>query len=335
MTNLTYFVGIDVSKEYVDVHVATPHQPQSLRLVNNKKGFTHLLPHLGAHSHCIMEATGPYYLPLACFLAGQGIRVSVVNPLVIKRYGQMRLLRTKTDKADARMIAAYGQQQELSLWEPPQRYQVELQQLEALCELYVSARTALSNQLHSFEATGLMEKHTGQCIARQLRELDRQVKGLEKRMLLLIKQHHQEVLESLLSIPGLGHKTAMALITLSNGFTKFTNHRQLSCYVGLCPRVVESGKSVRGKGRICKMGMSRVRALLYMCSLSAKKTNKACKDLYERLVAKGKAKKQALIAVANKLLKQAFALATRGTRYHPDHASLLYPDPIKQKNICP
>ena len=84
---------------------------------------------------------------------------------------------------------------------------------------------------------------------------------------------------------------------------RFTDYRKLSSYIGICPRLFESGSSVKGKTRICKMGMSRIRAMLYMCSWSAKRCNKTCRELYERLIAKGKAKKQALIAVANKLLK--------------------------------
>ncbi|MDF3078928.1 MAG: hypothetical protein K0S09_2817 [Sphingobacteriaceae bacterium] len=67
------------------------------------------------------------------------------------------------------------------------------------------------------------------------------------------------------------------------------------------------------------MGMSRIRAMLYVCAWSAKRCNKACKELYERLVAKGKAKRQALIAVANKLLKQAFAVASSHSPYQENY----------------
>jgi transposase len=107
----------------------------------------------------------------------------------------------------------------------------------------------------------------------------------------------------------------MLLIVISGGFTKFSNAKQLSSYVGLSPRIFESGTSVKGKARICKMGMSRIRAMLYVCSWSAIKCNKACKELYQRLLGQGKSRRLALIAVANKLLKQTFAIATKGTFY--------------------
>ena len=93
------------------------------------------------------------------------------------------------------------------------------------------------------------------------------------------------------------------LTVYTKGMNGFDNHRQVSSYFGISPRIVQSGSSVKGRGHICKMGMGHIRMLLYMCARSAKKYNRSCRELYERLLAKGKAKKLALIAVANKLLK--------------------------------
>ncbi len=135
--------------------------------------------------------------------------------------------------------------------------------------------------------------------------------------------HYAEMLANLQSIPGLGKKTAMMLIVLSGGFSRFDDYRKLSSYLGLCPRIFESGSSVKGKARICKMGMSRIRAMLYICSWSAKRCNKACRELYQRLIAKGKAGKMALIAVVNKLLKQAFAIATQKTKYNENYSNII------------
>ena len=134
-------------------------------------------------------------------------------------------------------------------------------------------------------------------------------------MEVMIKNEHQNLFNQLQSIPGIGKKTALALIVLSGGFEKFENAKQLCSYVGLSPRIFESGTSVKGKSKICKMGMSRIRAMLYVCSWTAKKCNKACRELYDRLVEKGKPKKVALIAVVNKLLKQVFAIATKNEFY--------------------
>lgn len=92
------------------------------------------------------------------------------------------------------------------------------------------------------------------------------------------------------------------------GFKHTETYQQLISYAGLSPREYSSGSNIRGKVRICKQGGSLMRHTLYMCALNAKETNGACKELFDRSVAKGKNKKLAIIAVANKLLKQVFGV---------------------------
>jgi len=98
------------------------------------------------------------------------------------------------------------------------------------------------------------------------------------------------------------------LIAITGNFTKFSDYRQLVAYVGLNAGIFESGSSVKGKGHICKMGTARLRKLLYLCSWSAKKYNQPCQQMYERLKAKAKPEKVIKVALANKLLRQAFAI---------------------------
>ena len=124
-------------------------------------------------------------------------------------------------------------------------------------------------------------------------------------------------------IPGLGTKTALFLIVITDGFDKFETAGQLCSYVGITPTIRQSGSSVRGKSRISKVGNQKLRNLLFLCAFSACKHNKACREIYERIVAKGKSKKLALIAVANKLLKQAFAIAKSGLPYDEKFVSKL------------
>ncbi len=99
-----------------------------------------------------------------------------------------------------------------------------------------------------------------------------------------------------------------------------TNYRQLISYAGLSPREFSSGTSIRGRSKICRQGGKTLRNILYMCSLSAIKSNVVCKQLYERLVAKGKNKKPALIAVCNKLLKQVFAVVNSQTLFDNNYS---------------
>jgi transposase len=321
MQNTINYVGIDISKLFFDIAIPDGQGYRHYRFDNDPAGFSALLKILSSESVVVMEASGPYYLRLASFLSEKGIGVSVVNPLVIRRFCQMRLSRAKTDKKDARMIATYGSLEKPGLWQPPKEHVISLQQMEALLSNLQKEYTAVNNQLTSFINSGRLDKKLEQLIREELKHKQKLIDQLSLEMEELAKKHYSTLLTSLESIPGIGRKTAMMLLVASGGFSRFSDYRKLSSYIGLCPRIFESGTSVKGKARICKMGMSQMRAMLYLCAWSAKRYNKACCQLYERLLAKGKAKKVALIAVVNKLLKQAFAIATRQTVYNENYVS--------------
>src|SRR5690606_35910300 len=98
------------------------------------------------------------------------------------------------------------------------------------------------------------------------------------------------------------------------------SYKQLISYAGLSPVEYSSGTSIKGRTKICKQGGKRLRNILYMGALNAKTTNAACKELYDRLVASGKNKKVAVIAVCNKLLKQVYGCIKNGTLYQDNYA---------------
>lgn len=161
----------------------------------------------------------------------------------------------------------------------------------------------------------------GQCEATRLcRMLRKHIKTLHKQIEELIAEDDETVVEHISSVPGVGKKTAIALLTATKGMHGFDDYRQVSSYFGLCPRIYDSGKSVHGKAHICKMGMGWIRKLLYMCAVSAARYNRECASLYERLRQKGKTVKVALIAVANKLLKQIFAIVKNNCAYNEFYA---------------
>lgn len=311
-----HYVGIDISKDFFDVALPKGESYSHLQLDNSQRGFVKLLKameHLQVH--CVMEASGPYYLRLASYLHGKGIPVSVVNPLVIRRFCQMRLVRAKTDKKDAVMIARYGRAEQPGLWEPEAAHVLELKQLQTVADGLQKTRHQHQRQLEALQESVHVSRQARQSLGRMIRQAEKEIEQVEAQMQQLVKQHHRLLYEQVSSIPGLGRKSSILLLTVTGGFTRFAHHKQLISYLGLSPRIYESGTSVRGKARICKMGMSQVRKVLYVCSWSAIKCNKACRELYGRVVAKGKAKKLALIAVVNKLLKQAFAIATKKEYY--------------------
>ena len=113
------------------------------------------------------------------------------------------------------------------------------------------------------------------------------------------------------------------LLVFTDGFYRFESSKELCSYAGITPLIRQSGSSVKGRPRISKMGNSKLRNLLFMCSFNACKYNKACKDIFDRIIAKGKSKKLALIAVCNKLLKQAFSIVKNRLPYDANYRSTL------------
>ena len=317
--DMIYF-GIDISKDVFDVMDSNDNYNQ---FENSQKGFIKFVRLLDKNSHCVMEATGYYHYKLAYYLIENNIRVSVENPLSVKRFIQMRLSKIKTDKSDAKMICLYGQNVDLKLWKGQSKNQIECLQITRLLSLYFKQTTAIKNKIHGEDVLGNPSLLVVRSLKRSLKFKQKEIKHLEEKLTEIVKQDHQELLTRLQSIPGLGRKTSIMLIVLTDGFERFTSASELCSYSGLTPIIRQSGSSVRGRARISKMGNRKLRNLLFMCSFTACKNNKACKALYDRIVAKGKSKKLALIAVCNKLLKQAFAIAKSGLIYDETYRSTL------------
>ena len=192
--------------------------------------------------------------------------------------------------------------------------------LNSMMENMIKQRAAWKNKKEAQKKDPNGDDFAQKMIDDTLAYFDEKIQELEDELERTVNSHFAQENASLRSIPGIGPKTATVLISITGGFKNFDTYKHLISYVGLAPRIYESGKSIRGKARICKMGMSRIRQLLYMCAWSAKSNNLACKNLFERLIAKGKPIKLALIAVANKLLRQAFTLVKKKAYYNPSFA---------------
>ena len=317
--DIKYF-GIDISHLVFDV---TDSDGNHYQFKNTLSGFKKYLKLLNSSSHCVMEASGYYHYKLAYFLLEAGIKLSVENPLAVKRFIQMKLSKIKTDKSDSKLICEYGKQVDLRLWKGNSKHQIECLQMVRLLSTYTKQSTMLKNKIHGEEVLGNPSKIVVVSLKRSLRQLEKEKKNLETKLLILVKEVHQDLLTRMQSIPGIGKKTALMMVVFTDGFARFKSGSELCSYAGLTPIIRQSGSSVKGRPRISKIGNQKLRNLLFMCSLNACKYNKACRDIFERIVAKGKSKKLALMAVCNKLLKQAFAIAKSGLIYDPTYRSTL------------
>lgn len=312
--------GIDISKNVFDCYGSLQGH---LQFKNDELGFKKFHKQLPKNSLVVMEATGYYHYRFAQFLYKKGVCVSVVNPLSIKRFVQMKLAKVKTDKSDAKAICNYGLTQEVPLYNALTDVQCQCLQLFRLMDNYLKSRTAIKNKIHGEEVLGIPSKFVYRSLVKTKKYLNQELKAIDAKLLSLVKKDQQEQLTLLQSIPGIGLKTALFLIVVTDGFNKFETASQLCSYAGITPTIRESGSSVRGRARISKVGNRKLRNLLFLCSFSAYKHNKGCAAIFERITNKGKSKKLALIAVSNKLLKQCFAIAKSGIPYDAGHVSVL------------
>lgn len=320
MNKVKTIFGIDISKNTFDVMDSNAKYHQ---FENNQIGFMKFLKLLNPDSHCVMEATGYYHYQLAHFLVENKILVSVENPLSIKRFIQMKLSRIKTDKSDAKMICQYGQEMNLQPWVGYSKNQMECFQMIRLLETYTKQSTAYKNKLQAEQTLGNPSKLVVKSLKTSLKNLQKESELIEKELLTLVKVDYQEMLTKIESIPSIGRKTAVMLVVLTDGFTRFESAAQLCSFCGLTPSIRQSGTSINGRSRISKIGNAKLRNLLFMCSFTAFKHNKACKAIFDRITNQGKSRKLALIAVCNKLLKQAFAIAKSGVEYNENYRSKL------------
>lgn len=314
------FIGIDISKQTFDVSFLEKSTYKHAVYTNNVSGFKKFLKLIDKEDYCIMEASGSYYFQLANFLYSEGIKVIVENPLVIKRFSQSRLYRAKTDKKDASVIAEYGMKnkEDLRLWVPASATSIKIRQLYTRLELVSKQILQSKQQLKAFQSSGALDEFLKTEILSSITLLEEHKMQIEHQIDNFAQKEYKQTLDNLESIPSIGRKTAVMLCVLTDNFTKFAHYKQLIAYVGLSPRVYQSGSSIKGKGHICKMGKSQIRKLLYMCSWTAKRCNGKCKEMYERLKVAGKPERVIKIAIANKLLKQAFAIATKNVKYQAD-----------------
>jgi transposase len=268
-----------------------------------------------------MESTGPYYMGVALYLHLQEIKVSVVNAVVIKRFIQMQLEKNKSDKKDAAWICKYAISQQPELWQAPKDHIIRAKQMQTAIMQLTKQRTATINSQKALLQMPVVSKESQRCYERMIDQLNKEIRLLEKNLEALLKQHEEKKMAALQTIPGVGKRTVAMMIIATDGFRKVDNYRQLSSWAGLSPKEYSSGKSIRGKVRISKMGGKELRNMLYMCSLTAIKCNKSCKELYDRLKAKGKNGKLALAAVGNKLIKQCVAIAKSELPYDEKYLS--------------
>jgi len=320
-----YYLGIDVAKKTLDLALCEggAKKPKALsKQVNNDvKGYQSALAWVEQRGiprdqvHVCLEATGHYGDGVAHFLQQAGVAVSVVNPAHIKAYGKASGQRENTDKADARLIAAYAQTFQPTLWQPLPAHILELRtqvrHLASLEKHIQQVKNRLQAQLPSAPVQASLH--------RMLDFLTAELKACKKAVQAYLKQHPElhTLARLLTSIKGIGDLTAARLIAEIGDITRFNTPEQLVAFIGLDPRRHESGTSVRKPSQISRQGNARARAALYFPAIVAKKHNPIIRAFCLRLQERHKKPKEQVIAAMRKLLHLVYGVWKSGKPFDP------------------
>lgn len=314
MDPITLYYGIDVSKDTLHISYQSGTQangqPQWAyqTLPNELDSLEQWVGQLAPNSHLIFEHTGTYSARLGWVLALHDRPFSILTPNQSKGFATTLKSISKTDRSDATLLARYGQ---VFHPQPSQLAQESLHQLRQqhkhLNDLRISHQS-VANQLHalSFDPRASLKVKASLLILQQ--SYLTQIALFEEDLDQLSQQELQTISERMQRVKGIGPASAQALCTATNGLTGFESAKAVAKFVGIAPSQTQSGSSVHRRGRMARTGLGYVRGLLYMAARSARKYNLGCKALYERLRAKGKCHKVAMVAVMNKLVHQLFAV---------------------------
>ena len=305
-------LGIDISK--ADFHACLIQGKRTAQnsFPNGLSGYRQLRTWLRNRGcgkvHACMEATGAYWQGLATALYDAGIIVSVVNPSRTVHFARSQLRRTKTDRVDAEMIAAFCQTQRPDHWSPPPQEILELRGLLSYRNHLVDERLRLKQMASQIHVSKELQKLHG----KQLNALEQSVIAVEKQLHVFVKAHRnlERQVGKLTAVSGIGTLTALA-IAAKLPVERLRDAKAAAAYVGVTPSERQSGTSIHGKARICKTVNGSLRRDLYMPAAVAMRHNAILRTFAERLRDKGKSHKVIVVAIMRKLVVLAFAILKR------------------------
>jgi len=304
-------VGIDVSKDWLDVH-ALPSE-ERLRVPNTCQGVRQLKRWFKRLDLAlvVVEATGRWHRHVQRSLAASAIPVAVVDPFRVRMFAKAQGILAKTDRLDARVLASFAAMMMPSVRPPAPQALAELAELVTARMSAVEAQTALKNQRAAATMNFLQRQ-----LDRRIERGDQDIAVLDAAIVKRIKADEglARRYAILNSIPSFGFVTAAILIACLAELGSI-GAKQSGMLAGLAPIADQSGK--REGARVIFGGRPRVRRILYLAALTAARFNADMHVFYKRLRAAGKPPKAAVIAVARKLVVLANTLISQDRMWQP------------------
>ena len=316
-------LGIDIAKQKFDAALLVDGKTKHKTCKNSAEGFEALSLWLEKQGivkvHACLEATGNYGEDLGIYLHEAGHIVSIVNPARIKGFAQSEMIRTKTDKLDAALIARFCLAMKPGPWLPPPPEIRALRALVRRVDSLIDMRSQEKNRISSAHESviSLIKGH--------IAYLDQEIEKIRQQIADLIGQnpHLKRRKELLNSIPGIGKATIPHILAELDDLEKFSHVREMVAFIGLAPKETLSGSSIKGKPRLCKIGHARLRKALYMPALVSIQCNPVMIDFYNRLKDKGKNGKVIVCAIMRKLVHVIFGVLKSGKKYDPNYKPAL------------
>ena len=324
MSVFTNTIGIDVSKDKLDVH---DYKLNKHHIFNNDKvGFKKLLAWVKSeHQDRVksllfcFEHAGIYSLGLSVFMEENELFYKIIPGLEIKRSTGMA--RGKNDQIDAFKIAqyAYYRRDELNPSKLPAAELLKLKDLLCLRERMVKQRSGY--RAHLKELTRFSNRENNKLLfesqERMIKELCKEIKLVEKEMEQIIKENPAIQVQYKLAttVKGGGLILGGSLIVYSDNFSRFKNWRQFASYVGIAPFDYESGSSIKRSKQVSHMANKRLKALLSNAATSSMVHSPEMRLYYGKRIKEGKNKMLIQNIIRNKILSRVFAVVKRGTPY--------------------
>lgn len=320
---MSYPLGVDVSKKKLDVALLTADGKYRCKVFpNDEAGFKSLMSWLEAHTsselaavHVCMEATGQYHEALALFLHEHGVAVSVVNPLLVKRFNEINKLRHKTDEGDAKGLAQFCKVSAPELWEAPSPAVRALQALVVRLDTLLEMRQGEVNRLEVAHAS------VRSSIEDVIAGLDRSIKAVREQIRRTIDDDPDlKLRQALLStIPGLGDKTIPQLLAYIGRPGRFKSVKALIAYASLAPMIRQSGTSLNKNKGTHPQGHRELKSALYYPAMVAGKYNPLVAAFWQRLKAQNKPGKVIVVACMHKLLAIAYGVLKSERPFDANH----------------
>lgn len=312
---MKYHIGIDISKQ--DFHVCFEEAGEIEKFSTSKTGIDEFLRRLKEQKMTPrktligMEATGSYHLPVAYRCTHFGYTVNVINPLITRKQNQTNLRRVKTDSSDARLVryclkngAGYV------FYETAESIKLKTLVRQRARFSMLRHRTRLKNEevLHREDYFNIPIT----AINRELYDfLDEKIRGLDSEL----RTYKASTRKLLMSIPGVGPQTAVTCLSEISDIHRFPDGQKLTAWLGLDPRVHQSGTSINGKGYITKRGNKLLRTRLFNAASVAVLHQNMFQHFFQKKRSEGKPYRVALCAVMRKMVHVIHAVWSRGTPF--------------------